>query len=141
MKVSNNFTLQEFVSESVYVKFGNNSIWFIDQKIINIAQLFRTIVDKSVTINNWHNKGSFNESGLRDFSTSTGVSFSQHKFGRAVDLKVDGMTGDQMRKIVIDNKIAFLQIGLTTIEDKTPTWLHCDCRNTGLKDLLIVPFK
>jgi hypothetical protein len=66
---------------------------------------------------------------------------SQHKFGRAIDIKVSGMTPREVFAIVkahedylIENQI------ITTIESlsMTPTWLHLDCRFTGLDRFLIV---
>ena len=141
MKVSKNFDLQEFVSPELYKQFGDSSIWFINPKIIAFAQAFRDIVGKSVTINNWHSGGKFKYSGQRPFNCKIGATFSQHKFGNAVDLKVDGLTGDQMRKIIIDNYDKVFSKYITTIEDGTDTWLHADCRNTQQDKLLIVPFQ
>lgn len=141
MKVSENFTIQEFVTPEVYKQWGDKSIWFVDNRIIAIAQWFRTKLGKSVTINNWHAGGQFKESGLREFTTDTGAKYSQHKFGRAADLKVEGYTGDQLRQIVKDNEAELMALGLTTIEADTTTWLHVDVRFTGLPTILIVPFK
>ena len=81
-----NFVIQEFVPKEIYDIHFDNSIRLIDERIIILAQLFRTRYG-AITINNWHNGGQYHESGLRLFSTPTGAKYSQHKYGRAVDLK------------------------------------------------------
>jgi hypothetical protein len=141
MQVSKNFIIQEFVSPDVFAQFGDKAIWFIDPKVVSIAQWLRDHTGKVVTINNWHAGGQYKESGLRSFLTSTGAQFSQHKFGRAGDMKIEGLNGTEMRKIVDDNAEKLMQLGLTTVELDTPTWLHVDCRYTGLTSILKVPFK
>ena len=130
MRVSENFILQEFVGPEVYQKFGDKSMWFIDPKIIDIAQLVRNLTHRPVTINNWHNQGHYKESGLRSMTTKTGAKYSQHKYGRAIDIKVDGMNVQEVYDVIMTNIDLFRAAGLTTIEDieKTPTWIHLDVR-------------
>ena len=138
MQVSKNFVLEEFIPKEFYNYWKESAIWFIDPKIVTIAQWFHDYLNKGIIINNWHVGGMFNESGLRDFKTSTGAEFSQHKYGRAIDIKCTGMTGDDLRDIVKKNVKDLMAIGLTTIELKTSTWLHCDCRYTNSSQLLYV---
>ena len=57
MKVSKDFVIEEFVPEEIYQQFGDKSIWFIDPKIIRIAQFFRDRYGLPITINDWHNGG------------------------------------------------------------------------------------
>jgi hypothetical protein len=141
IQVSEDFFLDEFIDPVIYGQWGERSIQFIDHRIILAAQFVREKTGRSVTINNWATKGRFKESGLRRFDTRTGASMSQHKFGRAIDIKVSGMTPREVFAIVkahedylIENQI------ITTIESlsMTPTWLHLDCRFTGLDRFLIV---
>jgi len=63
---------------------------------------------------------------------------SQHRFGRAIDLKVKGMKADEVREDIIQNFDIYKKVGLTTIEDGAfaPTWCHIDIRDT--EGLLIV---
>ena len=143
MKLTDNFELHEFINPTTYNKFGVNSLRYIRPEIIAIAQLFREIVGCPVTINNWKSGGSYSESGLRDFNTSTGASYSAHKFGAAIDVKT-GLTSHQMAAIVEKNWGAFKVVGLTRIEDpdytegKSKDWLHMDCLWTGKNELVIV---
>lgn len=138
MKLSKNFYLQEFVPRGVYEKFGDNSIWFIDKRIVDIAQFFRDRYGLPVTINDWHNGGHRIASGLRAWDATIGAPMSQHKFGRAIDMKWANLHMDDIRDDIRGNQAAFLSCGLTTIEDGTDTWIHADCRWTGLKRIKFV---
>ena len=140
MKVSKNFRLEEFVPKGIYEKFGDNSIWFIDKRIVDIAQFFRDRYGLPITINDWHRGGARELSGLRYFDTSVGAGMSQHKFGRAVDMKwlTSVMYMEDIREDIKANQAAFLSQGLTTIESGTDTWIHADCRWTGLKRIKFV---
>lgn len=130
MQVSEHFELIEFIDPVTYSNFADNSIWFIDQRLINVAEAFRVIVNKPVIINDWHIHGKYKESGLRTFNTTTGSKYSQHRYGRAADLKVKGMTGQQLFNVAKANWDMLKEFGLTTVENPqaTPTWLHCDTR-------------
>ena len=141
MKVSEHFDLREFIDPVTFRLRGEKSIELIDARIISIAEAVRQLTDCPVTINDWHTGGHYKESGLRIFSTSTGAKFSQHKYGRAVDLKVKGMDAEDVRNLIRQNWSMFHNLGLTTIEKDTPSWVHVDCRNTGLEKLYEIPFK
>lgn len=139
MKVSTNFYLQEFIDPDTYKRFGNSSIWFIDRKIINLAQFIRERLGKPCTINNWSSGGKYQYSGFDPpggFRKAT--SLSQHRFGRAMDLKVKGISPDEVREELITNFEIYERFGLGAIEDGAfaPTWCHIDVRES--KELLIV---
>jgi hypothetical protein len=140
MKVSNNFTIQEFVPKAVYEQWGVSSMWFVDPRIISLAQFFRDHFGSSITINNWHTGGKYSERGFRLPDTKTGGALSQHKFGRAVDMSISGQTPETIFKEVKENENLFLAKGLTTVENPefTPSWFHVDIRVTGLNKLLVV---
>tara|TARA_Y100000310_G_scaffold89874_1_gene86978 strand:- start:264 stop:689 length:426 start_codon:yes stop_codon:yes gene_type:complete len=139
MKVSSNFYLQEFIDPNTYKRFGASSIWFIDRKIINLAQFIRERLGKPCTVNNWHSGGSRNYAG---FDPPGGwrkaTSLSQHRFGRAMDLKVKGVTADEVREELENNYSIYKRFGLGAIEDGAfaPTWCHIDVRES--EELLIV---
>ena len=140
MQVSKNFVLQEFIDPDTYKKWGDKSIWFIDPKVIHIAQLLRDKSGRAVTINNWSVGGLYKLSGLRPLDATIGAKLSQHKFGRAIDVKIQGYNPEQVHDLIKNNWLEFKEIGLTTLEDLslTKTWTHIDVRNTGKDDLLIV---
>lgn len=145
IKVSDNFYLDEFINPTTYNKFGYKSQRYIRPELIKIAQTIRAFTGKSCTINNWATGGAYKESGLRDFNTGTGASYSAHKFGAGFDIKIDGMSSVQMAHIIIDNyEDIFKPLGVTRIEDpeftrgKHRDWLHVDVLWTGSEELQIV---
>jgi len=147
MQVSKNFYLWEFVSSGIYRRWGNNSIWFLDKRIITASQFIRTRFDYPVTICNWHDAEPgdkiYQYSGYRSPSCKVGANLSQHKFGRAPDLKMLGKPNngaDELRDDIKKNFHLYKSMGLTTIEseDYAPNWCHLDCRWTGMKELFIV---
>lgn len=167
MKVSKNFNLKEFVSPLTWKRFGLKSIWFIDPKIIAIAQLLRDVTGARVTINDWHLEGNYRYSGYRPplivrlkkiFANrfepiktlneflkivkryKIGAAESDHKFGRAIDVKVKGLTSGEVYNIIISHKSEFIKAGLTVMEDVsyTSTWNHLSCRNTGTKNEILI---
>lgn len=143
IKITENFYLDEFIHPDIYRKYGKNSIWFLDAKIVYICQQLRTDLNVPITINNWAVGGNFKYSGLRPLDAKIGAKRSQHKFGRAADPKgFGGMSIEEVFNYIMDNenKSRYMDLGLTTIENikHTPTWLHLDTRLTNLEDILIV---
>ena len=140
MRVSKNFILQEFIDRDTYETFGVKCIWFIDPKVIEIAQLLRDKSKRAVTVNNWHSGGQYNLSGFRPPSTKIGAKLSQHRFGRGIDVKVEGMTPAQVHELIYKHEDEFKDTGLTTLEDLrlTKTWTHIDCRQTNKDNIFII---
>lgn len=141
MQVSKDFDLREFVDPATWQIRGEKSIELIDARLITLVQFMRDYFGVPVTINDWHTGGKYKESGLRTFMSKTGATYSQHKFGRAADLKFSGLTPEYVRKEIRRNWPVFMDKGLTCIEKDTPTWVHIDCRNIGANTLLEVPYK
>lgn len=108
MQVAKNFDIREFVSPGTFNKWGNKCIWFVDQKVIDLAQFaknfftdyFKEIETKEVekvtiTINNWLWKGDKTGRGYREPSQyltgqfkKSPLSESLHRQGKAVDMVV-----------------------------------------------------
>jgi uncharacterized protein YcbK (DUF882 family) len=138
--LTKHFDLREFVTPNAYIALGDKSRWLIDSRLIDIAEALRQQLQRSIVINNWHLGGKYHESGLRDMNTDTGARYSQHKYGRAMDMKVEGMEAEEVRIYIRSNFVWLNALGLTTIENNTPTWVHIDLRNTGLKTLNEIPY-
>ena len=138
MRVSKNFIIQEFVTPNIYRRWGNSSIWFVDKRVIDIAQWLKDYTGAIVILNDWYWGGDYENSGTREAFSLIGVEFSQHKFGRAGDPKIEGFPAQEVREIIRNNFKQLNQLGLTTIEKATPTWTHYDVRFTGSDKLLEV---
>ena len=144
MKISENFISEEFLPQSVHdsiVSRGLDPRWFIDEDLVKFCEWMKAKCGGAkFVINDWKWGGSYQYSGFRG-PKDIGAELSQHKFKQAIDIKVDGFTPDQLRKIVVDNfNYVNKNFGITTIEKTsfTPTWFHIDKRWTGLKYLLEV---
>ena len=154
MKVSNNFDIRELVPETIWDAYGERSVWFIDPRTIAFLQELRDIFEEiypkqvSIVINNWHMGGNRSKSGFRLPTETMGAKFSQHKFGRAVDIQVfvgnskdrSQLDSKEVNRIIFANEQRLMAKGLTTVEnvEYTKGWNHLDCRPTGLSKLLIV---
>lgn len=78
--------------------------------------------------------------GLDEEILTLGSWWSQHKFMKAIDPKIDGLSADDARQEIMDHQQEFMEAGLTTLESGTfaPTWVHADRRITGLDHILMV---
>ena len=135
MQVSKNFHIKEFVPKEIWQRWGKRSIWFVDPKIIKVAQALRNEFGPMII-----NGGNYNQSGFRPMSTKIGGKLSQHRFGRAIDCKFKDMTVQDVYSAILKNESHWMKKGITTLENinATPSWLHVDCRNTGSSKILIV---
>jgi hypothetical protein len=141
IKVTENFYLDELVPPEIYSQRGEKSIALLDMRIVNGLQHLRELANVPFTINNWINKGIFDERGLRLPNTRTGAKWSQHKYGRAIDIDPQGMSIAGLFGILKANEKYFIERQwITAIEniEYTRTWLHIDCRYTGLDHFYIV---
>jgi len=140
LKVSKNFIIQEFVPENLYNIWGNKSIYFVDKRCFKIAQFIRDRFNKTTTINNWYFGNTLNNRGFRMPNSTVGGTLSQHKFGRAIDFNVDGMSSKEIFEDIKNNKELYFNNFITTVENVkyTPSWIHLDCRFTNQKELIFV---
>lgn len=134
------YTVQEFVPPDIYKQFGEVAWQFIDPRLVSLANYVREFFGKPVIINNWSTGGTLTLRGFRPPSTTIGGTLSQHKFGRAFDMNVVGVTPQQAYKAILDNPKSFMEKGLTTMEniEFTSTWNHLDIRYTGRSEIVIV---
>ncbi len=145
------FDVREFVHPRTWEELKQSAArceWMIDPKTVRCCDLIRSLSGLPVIVNNWHywqpksGKPKYVSSGLRAKWDTTGAAYSQHRLGRAADVKIAGWTPAQIYRLILDNKAAFITAGLTTIEDleSTPTWLHLDCRPRleGSPEILII---
>ena len=69
-----------------------------------------------------------------------GGTTSQHKFGRASDIKQNAFTSKDVHDIIEDYRRELMELGLTTFEyhEATRSWVHMDVRTTTLNDKLLI---
>lgn len=128
------FKVHEFVTPAVYKKLGENSLLVIDYRMLKTADAIREFFKAPVTINTWGYGGDRKFSGFRDSTCGIGAKFSQHRFGRALDMLIDDIPASVARQVIINNPGRFPYI--TVMEDDV-SWLHVDCRCTVNKEIVL----
>ncbi len=119
MKLTKNFTRAEFDSKDG-IMMPQNVLSNV-QKLATNLQVLRDHINRPVTINSGYRTPEYNKK-------VRGVSNSQHLFGTAADIRVQGMTPKQVYD-VIETLIAqgkMKQGGLKAY----PTFVHYDTRGT-----------
>jgi hypothetical protein len=131
------FIVKDLVPESIYNAYKENSIWFLDNRVINVAEKLVELSGEKITCNSWASGGSLQFCGFRPLNCAIGASYSQHKFGRALDLHIVGLSGKQMFELVLAYSSSLIPLGLTAIERGCSSWIHVDVRYTSLSGLFI----
>ena len=120
-----NFIIQELVPESVFNDRGEKAWQLIDHRLIVNADSLREQLGVPLTCNNWHHHGPRDQSGLRVQGQSYYKQYSQHSFGRALDL-VCGIPAEDIRAAIKAKEIILPHPA--TFEEGV-SWLHMDARN------------
>ncbi len=150
MKVSPNFDIREFVPPEIWIRFGENSTWFIDEKTVKVAEFYKDFFSRYfknkigqelkaviIKVNDWQWGGPRKYSGFRPPDCTTGVALSQHRFKSAFDCEIilvfhSGRREEvdylEIHKIIQEYEQTFLENGVSRIESvKIATgWLHTD---------------
>jgi hypothetical protein len=123
------FALNELVPPDVIQARGEQAWQLMDERILRGADWLREKFGPCVINGKFGGKG-FSESGLRSPFTTTGAKWSQHKFGRAVDLKFLKVNVKEVYDYILANQPEARANGITCVENinATPSWLHIDCR-------------
>lgn len=135
IKVTKNFFQDEFLSPGV------TDISVMDIKIILVAQWIRDQLGRSVTINNYATGGQYKLSGFRPQNTTIGAKKSAHKEGKAIDIKVSGMTAKEVFEWCLQKADELYAMGIREIEDQrfTPSWVHLSTRGNHSRIKIIKP--
>ena len=136
-----NFRYEEFIPKELFSAFSDTPLWvtnYISCKLPPLAQFIRDRYKKSITINDWlwnSSNDGCNYSGYRPLDCSIGSTYSRHKLGLCIDIKVRGIVAPEIQKDILDNPDIFMEQGVTAIEADTPTWTHISVENTDwMKD-------
>lgn len=145
MWLTKNFHLKEFFPSGFYKLHGESCIRYLDPKIPVIAQFIRDYFMKPVVINGSFGGQEYNYSGFRPPGCEIGAPMSQHRFGRAIDIKISRMESQEVQSTILEKwESHFSKCGITAIEQGTKGWTHLDCRWANHIDLssspIIIPF-
>lgn len=129
--------IQDLISPELFRERGEAAWELIDSRLVLTLDQIWDATGPFV-VNDWHQGGKYKESGLRSWGSATGAPLSQHKFGRAADVKSRLMRTKDLHEFLLANASKFPF--LTTLEDvhSTPTWVHVDCRNNQTAGVRVV---
>lgn len=131
------FTLEELFPPEL-MSLPPEYLWeLMDEKLLIVLDRLRIALGKSITINNWKSGGSYKWSGYRTNTCTIGAKKSSHRNGQAVDLKVSGMKPAEVLEFIKSHYLEFPEIKRVEDPASTPTWLHIDTKETGLKTLKV----
>jgi hypothetical protein len=123
MFIPDGFELYELFPKKFFLKYNNSKLWlFFDLRILLTIQYLRERYG-SMIANDWYWKGRNQYRGWRPFDCSIGAAFSQHKFGRAVDLIPAKTTAQKIREDILASPFDKTFKFITIIEADIP-WLH-----------------
>ena len=135
-KAQRYFNIKELVSEKVYNKYGERAWQFFCPRLLHTLVIIRENIGKPITVNTWHNGGSFSQRGLRSNLGAIFLSkfkkgsmyLSAHVMGKGVDFDVKGMTAVQVREWILKNESLFpYKIRLENkMKGKPISWVHLD---------------
>lgn len=124
------FKPQELVSKEVFNELLSKAwiIWnLFDDRILLSADQIREHFGRGITINSWHIGGPLNNCGWRAPGIGVKAKFSQHFFGRALDLHINGVDAEEARQVIIRNRAKFPHVRRM---EEGVAWVHIDNANT-----------
>jgi hypothetical protein len=131
------FKIYELVSQLYYEGYPEYKLWWLfDDRALITLDLLRTQYGK-MTVNDWKFGGQYQFRGFRPSGSSVGSEFSQHKFGRAFDVKFGDVPVGVVRQDCIDRRFDCFK-HIKAIELNV-SWFHFDCRNYEGELLTFVP--
>ena len=116
--------LYELVPRTTYEVLGDRAWLLFDPRALITGDQVRDFFGAPCYLNNWYWGGNKDSRGWRPGDDPDGAEYSQHKYGRAEDIIIKGVTGAQARDVIMNHQEHFPFI--TRIEDGTPH-LHFDC--------------
>lgn len=119
------FITKEFVPPEVYRSLGERSLLVMDYYVLKTADAIREWFNLPVIINDWCFGGKLKYRGFRPCVCKVGAKYSQHRFGRAIDLTVRGLIAEEVRQEILCHPDHFSHINAI---EKDVSWVHVDSR-------------
>lgn len=121
------FQLYELVDRHTYETQGDAAWGLFNPEALIALDDLREYFNVPVTVNNWYNGGPFQWRGYRtpEQAIKNGAPNSQHRFGNAFDLDVQGVPATNARQIILDNQNHNLFCRIQRLEGKV-SWVHFD---------------
>lgn len=100
----------------------------VDPRLIAKLELLRSRINRPIIINSGYRSPNYN-------AKIGGAKNSQHKYGRAADIRVPGLTPKQVNQIAQETGFGYVEPS-----NLTPTWTHVDVTPRG-KNLESAPIQ
>lgn len=143
-KLKDNFSIKELVCPHCYNKFKDNAWQFLSTELLSILYTLRYVIfNAPITVNNWHNNGSFSQRGLRCnmcqiVKDKKQVYISAHILGMAIDFNIQGYNTQQIYDKIKQNIDSFEYP--IRIESNSTTWCHIDTYQPYCSEAKIIEF-
>lgn len=121
------FRIEELVDPETFNQYGQRCWWFLSEKALASLVALREQFGP-LTVNDWVFGGGFKYSGFRHPDCPVGAKLSQHKFGRAFDVKSKNYTAVEMQEYILMHPHQFPHITTMENAEQTLGWLHFDTR-------------
>lgn len=131
------FKIKELVCKDVYDKFGEAAWAFLDPRLLQTLLFIRTNIGKPMTINTWSAGGKYSQRGYRCnlcelVKTKKTLYASAHMEGMAADFDADGMTAEEVRTWLYNNRE---RLPYPIRVEKGTNWVHIDVRTTSTEKI------
>jgi len=130
------FTIGELVCPTTYKERGQKAFQLFDPRVLYAADVLRDQFGACI-INNWKSGGDFKWSGLRTPMSPHYSHYSQHSFGRALDMKFRKVNAQTVRDWIVEVEPFSFPVCL---EDGV-NWVHLDVRQRPPEEPLVKLFK
>lgn len=123
------FKPYEVVSKLVYTRYKDESIRFMDNRLLETLDIIREILGVPLVVNDWYWGGKNQQRGLRENvcqivkSKGNTLYLSAHCAGRGFDAVSAKMSAEQMRKKIVVNAY---KLPYPIRMENNVTWLHVD---------------
>jgi hypothetical protein len=125
------FKIYELVDKPTFEKYGEKAWEFFDENALNTLDLLRGTFGPA-TVNDWKWGRTYKYSGLRTPQCKIGASMSQHRFGRAFDVKFKNASAGEVRKHIKSDQ-EYWSEHISRIENGV-SWFHYDiCNVKGIQ--------
>jgi len=122
------FQIYELVPAETFASVPKHILWnLFDNRILITADWLRKRYGKAIA-NTWYWKGEHQYRGWRPGNCKIGAEYSQHKFGRALDLVFTEISAYDIRQNIFADPFHPDFEFITCLETNID-WLHFDCRN------------
>lgn len=124
------FKIHELVPKAVYSELGEKAWRLFDERILKLIDTLRDSHGPAY-VNNWFWGGDKQWRGIRYPESPVYSPYSQHTFGRAIDVVFKQVTAEKARQDIrnhIDYYLSASGAESITIEIGV-SWLHVDVRN------------